>query len=482
MRIPFLQERTFYIDEAFSRLLASHNISGIIAGAASESNPPLPVFLFHFWQSWASAEWELRLLCLLLSVAAVVVIYFFTCHIAGRTSGIFAAALAAVSAYQLDFAQIYRYPALLILLGAVGYYLLWRWSQERDNRLLTPLALVFILGLYTHYFYGFLILGANLYVIVAHRRDKKQLAAWLVAQAVAAATFIPWMLAFMGQAGGEIGVVPVDKLVIHLKTLPFFAVPHILESYSFGSFSLETHIVFAVFAVIVYVLIFYQSAKYPSRKEVFFVVSNLGMGLFLPYFMMLFLGLRLQVMYFCVFSPLFYAGVAIAFFGNKWVAPCYLRYGAAAGLVILMLCSVVSHFIRLPVAENNKTIISHIEDNWREGDVVVINPAYQASLFEYYAQKPLKTFGIPGQFDIMKYNFQDTTQVSAARLAELDDAVAQDGRVWAFYGFGPVTKPDQEERTMQYMRENFEFVYEKSFTPASFAGPVGRLYLFSNTK
>lgn len=480
MRIPYLQERTFFIDESFSWMLGGHAPGEILIGAASESNPPLPIFFFHIWQYWAGAEWELRLLCLLFSVAAVLVIYLLGLHVAGRRAGLLAAALAAISPYQLDYAQIYRYPSLLILLGAAGYYLLWRWSYGKNNRFLYLLAVVFLLGIYTHYFYGFLIIGANIYVFTRHFREKKLLLPWLACQAVVAAGFAPWLFAFMSQASGELAPVNPETLINHLKTFPFLAIPHILASYFFGMLPLEEKAAFAAAGILLYAFLIWRLVKYPGHGLTGFAVINLAVGLALPYLMMLFLGLRLLLTYFCVFSPLFYVAAAAACVGRSWKGNNTSGHAAAIASALLIIISLFSYFPGLSAQEDNKSAIRHIEDNWREGDIVVVNPTYQGSLIDYYAGRELATFGIPRQYNILEYNFQDTTQVTRARLEELPGRLGPDGRVWLFCGFGVTTKPDQDALTYEYLMNNMKLVSEMEFSPAVYAGPIGRLFLFES--
>ena len=75
LRIAGLQEKTFYIDEAHSYVLAGHEISDVIKGSASESNPPLPALIFHFWQNIARDEWQLRSISVAMNILAIIIIF-----------------------------------------------------------------------------------------------------------------------------------------------------------------------------------------------------------------------------------------------------------------------------------------------------------------------------------------------------------------------------------------------------------------------
>jgi mannosyltransferase len=475
LRVFFLQDRTFFIDEAFSHQLAGHSIGDIFAGAASESNPPLPMILFHFWQKWARDEWQLRLLCLILNLVTIPILYGLGNRMGGRAAGLAAAALGAFSTYQIEFSQIYRYPALAILIGSACYYLLWRWIESGRSGFLPAIAAVFILGLYTHYFFIFLVLSANLFVFVWSIRDWKRLASWFASQAVVAAAFAPWILAFMKQSGSELGLIGAGALAAHLKTLPFFAVPNVLQAFIFGPYPVLEHKVFIVIGVIAYAALFCRILFLRESVKKWFLLSNLAVGLILPYFMMLFLGLRLQLMYFCMFSCLLYVIFAISIFMAKNKTGNVLL-----GLILLSLISISLHYYQSNMhdAENNKTIIRYIEKNAGPDDLVVVNPTYQGSLFNYYMKKPLKLFGIPGDFEILKYNYNDKTQVAPERLAELDRLLPSGAKVWAFYGFGVRTKPDGDAKTYDFLKTHYKPILEKKFAPVSFARDAGLLAVF----
>lgn len=475
LRVPFLQEKTFFIDEAYSWMLASGGAKDILAGAASESNPPLPMFAFHLWQSWARDEWQLRLLCLILNLAAVPVLYLFGERLGGRSAGLAAAALGAVSAYQVEFSQIYRYPAMAALIGAVCYCFLWRWIESRNSKFLPPLAAAFIIGLYTHYFFIFLVLAANVFVFVCFIRDWKTIARWAASQAIVAAAFTPWLFAFVKQSGSELAVVRPDTLAAHLKTLPFFAVPNVLQAFSFGSYPVREHLFFMGAGVLVYAALFARLLLLRDPLKKWFLITNLGLALVLPYFMMLFLGLRLQLLYFCVFSSLLYASFAVSLSAGKNAAVNVLL---GTALFALIAVSLVFYYSNVRDPENNKTVIRYIESNAGARDIVVVNPTYQSSLFEYYRRKPLHLFGIPRQFDIRKYSFTDTAQVTPERLAEMDRSVPPGARVWLFCGFGVRTKPDQKAMTFEFLKSNYRLVREKRFAPATFARGAGILAVF----
>ncbi|MFA6449254.1 MAG: glycosyltransferase family 39 protein [bacterium] len=484
LRAAGLSRNVFFIDESFSYVLASQEIKGILRGAMSESNPPLPMLLFHFWQMFGKSEVYLRILPLVLNLLTIPVVFALARRLKGTGAGLAAAALFAAAAGMTDLSLIYRYPALLTMLS--GLYVLLYFRAAEENTVfpagaLAIAAIVEIAGLYTHYFFIFPVIAVNAVALwdaaVSRRIPMKRYGFWIASQMVAAAAIIPWALAIRQQAAREMAWIPLAQSAAHLARSLFGAVPKVMVGYLIGPFTSlgPRTLIAAVGAAMLLAIIFFLIDP-ESRARRFRLSAVLIIILFTPYFMMIFVGLRLMPLYFCVAAAPFFAlaGAAVCAARSK-----ALRVSLLTALVVLSFTSsFMYHALSRIAFDDNKSAIKQIADGWREGDVVLINPTYQASLFEYFAPGRFKLFGIPGNFDILKYNFNDTEQVTEARLNELGGQVGACGRVWAFMGFGTKTKPDQKELTINYLRERYEFVSAVPFTPISFSAPVGRLFLF----
>ncbi len=489
IRFALINKKVFFIDEAFSYMLASHNWKDILRGAVSESNPPLPMFLFHLWQHIGGTESILRMFPLMLNLLTLPVVFALGRRMNGTAAGLGAAGLFAVAADMIDVSLIYRYPALLTFIGASFAVLYLKASDSLPAfsvKTLVPLTIIEIAGLYTHYFFIFIVIGFNIValwdVAVARRMLPGRYAAWFASQAFAATAFVPWIFAFRHQASKELALVSFKQLSAHLAQLPFGALPRVLITYVLGpATSVGPVALTAATGLIIAATLFFYAADKKNRVRRYGLASAFLVALTVPYLMMLFLGLRLETIYFCGAAPMFFAIASAAVFQNEnkrllhSVAALFLIAAAVAGSVIYQ-----KHVV--PSAPDNRAAIAIIDKEYNAGDIVVVNPTYQSSLFTYFAKSQFRLFGIPADFDILKYNFNDTTQVTEARLGELAKHIGRNGRIWAFMGFGTRTKPDRNEWTIQYLLKNYKLVREVRFVPTSFSEPVGRLFLFEQKK
>lgn len=478
VRLLYMKAQTFYIDEAFNFMLGRHSLAQIVAGSASESNPPLPAIIAHFWELCGTNILWLRTLPLLFSAGALVLTYFAAVSLIGRRAGFFAAMLMAISPYQLLFSHIYRYPAQAIFLGALALFFFVKLVFDEKRIFTWPFAFVCALSLYTHYFFVFLVFFFNVYFLVrSYQMKNAKVVAWIISQAAVFACFAPWLFFSGLQTTRELKYVGVPKMAEHLKAFPFKGTVNVAQSYLTGYYPFGARIWFISVVLLLFVFLFSICVSHAPKKEGYYLsLAGLITCIFPPYLLMFFFGLRINpIFYFCMFSPLFYIFIASSIFCG---APARLRLASCGLLFIILFFSLKFYFINVRPERDNATAIRHILSNRRDNDIVLLNPTYQESLFNYYAPGKFNIFGIPDKFNILRYNFNNAAQVSESRLRELDKSLKRDGRIWAFFGFGVKTKPDQAAATIAHLEKNYNKTFEMDFAPMSFARESGKLYLF----
>lgn len=201
LRCVGLNSRGIIYDDAFSILLASRNLTEIVAGTAVDTMPPLFYFLLHFWLKISRELWFVRLLPIVLNLATVAVLYYLASALAGKNAGRGAALAAAVMPLQLYHAQDVRMYALVLFFEttyALFFYRLWiRQDAKRKWWDWTGLILAGTAALYSHNLAAFGLAAAN--VILLLRRRWRSLFELLATQAVTGILFIPWLVMLPGQ-------------------------------------------------------------------------------------------------------------------------------------------------------------------------------------------------------------------------------------------------------------------------------------------
>ena len=202
LRLVNIGFRAIWYDDAFSILLARRNISEIIIGTAADTMPPGYYLLLHFWGLISQEIWFLRLLNVLFSLIAIMVIYAIVKHLHDTKAGLVAGFLVAISPFQIYHAQelrMYSILATALLFHLYIFILLIDDSRSffSSRGLFIGFILSGVIALYTHNLAVFSFTGLNL-VLLFQKRWRHLLQLFL-AQIIMGLLFIPWLFLLPGQ-------------------------------------------------------------------------------------------------------------------------------------------------------------------------------------------------------------------------------------------------------------------------------------------
>jgi len=198
LRLPGLEGRPIWYDEAFSILLAARPFAQVLSGTAADTMPPAYYLSLGVWRSFGQAIWQQRLLNVVLGVALVGLVYLFGRHLHGRTAAGWAAMLAAISPLLVYHAQELRmYTLLTLSLTGCAYFFLLVRDRRRAGIAWIGVILAGTTALYTHNLAVFSILALDAFLLL--RREWSNLARLVVAQVVMIVLFLPWLQFVPGQ-------------------------------------------------------------------------------------------------------------------------------------------------------------------------------------------------------------------------------------------------------------------------------------------
>lgn len=207
LRLYNLGGESLWYDETVSVFLAGKPIPELIAHTARDIHPPGYYLLLHAWAqiadprldnrleflyAWPSLFWGVLLLPLLYALGR---------RLLTRPIALAALWLTAINPYHIWYSQEVR----MYTLGAgLGLLCLWSaspyWQQSRpDRRGLLLYAAAAAAGLYTLYYFAFLLVGLNLALLWVNRRSVGRLAGWLGANLAGLLLWSPWLPVFWRQ-------------------------------------------------------------------------------------------------------------------------------------------------------------------------------------------------------------------------------------------------------------------------------------------
>jgi uncharacterized membrane protein len=175
--------------------------------------------------------------------------------------GLSATALIAVSPAHVVFAQEARPYSLYVLMVLVSSIVLLRAMRSNAGGNWVVYAITIVLGLYTHILFGLVALSHAIYVFAVTRfAICRASICYVIASALALATFVPWLLVIINQSGPkgtswththqslvasltrwsgivsraflDFGIAPTDSLSVKLSVMPLVALILLLIAYS----------------------------------------------------------------------------------------------------------------------------------------------------------------------------------------------------------------------------------------------------------
>jgi uncharacterized membrane protein len=197
-----------WADETFTAALASQTLQDIVQISAEDVvHPPLFYALLWFWTRLAgNSEFALRTLSAGASMVALPLIYVLGREGWNRRTGLAAAFLWACFPFVLWYAQEARMYALLAAVSLAATLCLVRGLQRDSRPWLIANATLNLIGLYSHYFYVFLLASQALYLAIKFRKYRDEVRRWFLFNAIAGLLYLPWAIALLRSGLDQAGI------------------------------------------------------------------------------------------------------------------------------------------------------------------------------------------------------------------------------------------------------------------------------------
>jgi len=424
--------RPIWLDEANSALIAGREIGGIAEALSRDNNLPLYYFVLHAWMRvFGNSEIALRSLSAVFYLGGCLAVFAMARRFTGqRRAGWYAALFYESSALAVRQAQNVRMYSLLGLLSALST---WCWlrvfrDRERSGRAWMWFFVVNALGLLTHVWFVFVLIGQAAATVLFERR---QIWRFLLSAAGSTLPFVVlWGRVFWEQLhNGATGWMP--------RLQPTLLVLAVFEFYG------------PVASVLLFALATYFALRSSSKVAPLFVMFVVSAAV------------PLAVSF---VKPIYWPGryliIALpplaAILGSV-LAAAPRALAAAAGLLVLSL-QVPAHIAArelvpeapLPPGQSDRTTARFLLDRAAAGDAIVLTSLTRAPADHYFnragAASRFEEFSFPadtathlGWMDPgVSPERRTVLEAEANALAAHLRSLASDGRtVWVYDGGAP---------------------------------------------
>lgn len=429
-----------------------------------EQQPPFYFVILSFWRMVSNSDFFARCFSIGCAAFTLIVLHrFIRRHVVALGPSVFVC-LVALNPFFIWTALEIRTYALLIAEAAViatSFY-----NGFLHDRIDRPARAVFvivsILGVYTQYYFGFLVVGCACAVLVVRRERLKSIVLALVPFAIAS---LPAAKIALWQAHqiDHTSVHELSNVKALLATIETFILPRdwIDRGYQVGSLPRIAYTTFVVGSVAFLIPVLWRGRW--SRLALGFGVISIVVGL------LFFLLILMRVeMYFprhitVLFIPLVLA-VSTCIAGRMDRA--YVR-NVVAGYVLLSLVSAV--FAYRPLAKNGdwKRVGDYLTVETHRGDVIDIFDAEMVLGVRHYYRggallRPIPVEPVFDRWDIGPYKLLSPAAAGRA----IERAYPSGGRRWLVISPYPCPQYETVEgcrNLLQYVSSNYDIALERRF-------------------
>jgi hypothetical protein len=503
LRLYRLGVSSLWYDETVSVFLAQQELAELTRHTAGDIHPPLYYYLLHFWGRFAGwSEFAMAFVSLFFGVLLIALVYRIAREWFDHRVAILAAFLVALSPYHLWYSQEVRMYTFGAMLGLASVYFFARLFQPSlagnpkiVSRNFIAYAVVSALGIYTLYYFAFLLvfenLAALLWVAQSETKNRKpKIATWVSSQFAILVLYLPWLFTAIRQAI-EPPVPPWRSFTwlpqVLLESFSALALGQSIEPQS------ATPVVILVAVVILFAL---KQNGQPTVVGGLFLLGYTFVPLAFIFVLSLWKPLY-HVRYIFTYSPAFYILVALGFSRLAIHASRLIFYATLAILIAASTFSIYQFWFNPQYAKDDlRGAVNYIDERWRPGDAVLINAGYTYPAFVLYFDQPVAWRGRLTEFAPRdasggaivaqtgslggapnlgwgdpRSDFYATT-IDETRAA-LDRLFAAHPRVWMLRLYDTVVDPDGIIR--DYLATHGRILDDQGFAGESFARVQGYL-------
>lgn len=160
LRLATLNTRSLWVDEIVSVDQAAQPVKDVIITMASGVHPPQFHLMMHFWmRAFGASEVSIRSFSVMWGIAAIPIAWWAAKAYLGKRGALYAAGIVAVSPYFIWYAQEARMYSMMFVYGLLSTGFLGRALASNRRKDWVGYSLTTFLGLFTHYFFPFLVIG-----------------------------------------------------------------------------------------------------------------------------------------------------------------------------------------------------------------------------------------------------------------------------------------------------------------------------------
>ena len=444
------------LDEAQSLFQTNRDVAGMLNLVAQDVHVPFYHILLHFWQVLFGQDiFIARMLSLVFFVGTILMTYLLATYALGRRSvGLFAALLVTISPFMNWYGSEARMYTMLAFMTVLHVYFFVKVLRVGGTSNWIFWTLTAILGLYTHYFFLFVLVSEFVAMLIMRKKFAGQhpIRSIISYGAVAGLSLIPWLLY-------------VYNLGFASNTQPALGVPSagdLFDTYTQFIFGFQVPavntLIVSLWPVLVLLAFFALQRtrkKIPSEVMLFVLLATI------PVLSAFIISVTIRPFY---LSRYLIVALPALFIFIAWMLTRYRRWIARTVSVVLVLFIGLLFTIQVmspntPVKEDYKDAVQYLAQNAGPSDVVVLAAPFTIYPVEYYYKGTAKltTQPIWNRFESGSVPAFDPAKLESETKANVDSY--QNAWLMLSYDQG------YNKELKDYYDQHYQKVGERKFSP-----------------
>lgn len=452
----FVLPQSLGLDEAQSMWQAEHSVTGLFYVVGQDVHVPLYHLILHFWLIfWGNSVKAARVLSLIFYLITIPLVYYLGKLAFRESLALFATALFVLSPFTNWYGsniRMYSLLALWTVVNQIFFLLIVKGKPERHKLHWLGYFFSALLGMYTHYFFAFVLATEGIYYVVYRKIfPKGSFRNFLTIAIILVALFIPWL--YYVHVLGGLGANTTPKLAPPSTVNVFNTFTNFL--FGFQTDLLNTVILSAWPFLTLLLLFALQKNKKVGADAVFFmaiVILPIIAAAALSHIMEPFFLSR----YFIGVLPSFC--IAVAWFLSLYPrsASAFAKTALAAAMVVALQLQTASPMSS--IKEDYSGVAAYVSANASSRDVVALSTPFTVYPFEYYYSGDASLTTLPIWNRLKSGAIPDftagTLSTDLATFKNYDE-------LWLVLSY------DQgyEQQLRIYMDTHYQRIYEEMFSP-----------------
>lgn len=394
-----LNSQSIRLDEAQSIWVTTKSLPVIMKLTGQDVLVPLYPLLLHFWlQIFGTAVPAARLLSFIFYLVSLPLLYLFGRELGNKNVALIGILLYALSPFIMWYSNETRMYTLFLLTTCVNHYFFIRLlkTQAREGKF--GFVISSIIGLYTHYFFIFLLASQGFYLLlkifgILHHFDKDNFnfsrffLFYLLLILISLLAFSPWIF-YMLKLGGAQSTQPL------IPPPTSFNIFQTLVTFIFGFQNTILEGLFISLWPLLVLLLFFFFTK--RQKIPLKYLDYLSVITFIPILLVFLVSYIRPIFlsrYLILTTPTLFLIIA-------WLIVSYAK--KAAGLAVVLVLFIMFAFSlsqnvssETPVKENYQAAAFYLNNHVSPSDIIAVSAPFTIYPLEYYYEGITKIDTIP---------------------------------------------------------------------------------------